>query len=227
MVPYLGVPMVSFNLAKSKKLQPHEMYVNGHYQSEKLKAYIHKFDSKINFLHEEEILGTAGTISSLLKNMSSDHLLVANGDIICDANFQDLIKQHLNSKALVTMLYREHNLVSNPVYFKENRLLGIGENKDLDKNLKRSFCGVYVVKKELLEMFQPGDFDIINVFKRCVGEISGLEHGGYWEDLGSIEDYLKSQSSGLENKNIKALACLLYTSPSPRDKRQSRMPSSA
>ena len=26
---------------------------------------------------------------------------------------------------------------------------------------------------------------------------------------------------------LKAMACLLYTSPSPRDKRQSRMPSSA
>ena len=28
-------------------------------------------------------------------------------------------------------------------------------------------------------------------------------------------------------KHIKKLSCLLYTSPSPRDKRQSRMPSSA
>ena len=29
------------------------------------------------------------------------------------------------------------------------------------------------------------------------------------------------------NSQIEAYACLLYTSPSPRDKRQSRMPSSA
>ena len=29
------------------------------------------------------------------------------------------------------------------------------------------------------------------------------------------------------NRNKKSMACLLYTSPSPRDKRQSRMPSSA
>ena len=31
----------------------------------------------------------------------------------------------------------------------------------------------------------------------------------------------------LEDMGIKACICLLYTSPSPRDKRQSRMPSSA
>ena len=35
----------------------------------------------------------------------------------------------------------------------------------------------------------------------------------------------EDQVKELENKGIKA--CLLYTSPSPRDKRQSRMPSSA
>ena len=31
----------------------------------------------------------------------------------------------------------------------------------------------------------------------------------------------------LDNRMLKHLLCLLYTSPSPRDKRQSRMPSSA
>ena len=39
----------------------------------------------------------------------------------------------------------------------------------------------------------------------------------------------KARSSKKDPKMAKALrkACLLYTSPSPRDKRQSRMPSSA
>ena len=32
---------------------------------------------------------------------------------------------------------------------------------------------------------------------------------------------------GIKNKRIKAIGCLLYTSPSPRDLSTSRMPSSA
>ena len=40
-----------------------------------------------------------------------------------------------------------------------------------------------------------------------------------WKELGIIE--------GLQSSNLKDIFCLLYTSPSPRDKRQSRMPSSA
>ena len=33
--------------------------------------------------------------------------------------------------------------------------------------------------------------------------------------------------NGITGDSIRSLDCLLYTSPSPRDKRQSRMPSSA
>ena len=41
---------------------------------------------------------------------------------------------------------------------------------------------------------------------------------------GSSYTYPKTKSLGT---NKEAIDCLLYTSPSPRDKRQSRMPSSA
>ena len=37
----------------------------------------------------------------------------------------------------------------------------------------------------------------------------------------------KANQQGPRKNNARRTACLLYTSPSPRDKRQSRMPSSA
>ena len=47
----------------------------------------------------------------------------------------------------------------------------------------------------------------------------------------SLDEYLKRVGEGnlnyLAEKLNVSIACLLYTSPSPRDKRQSRMPSSA
>ena len=42
----------------------------------------------------------------------------------------------------------------------------------------------------------------------------------------NLSSSLMSENLGLKSQ-VKALDCLLYTSPSPRDKRQSRMPSSA
>ena len=39
--------------------------------------------------------------------------------------------------------------------------------------------------------------------------------------------YFTGNSLGLQPKNAKEYVCLLYTSPSPRDRQKSRMPSSA
>ena len=43
-----------------------------------------------------------------------------------------------------------------------------------------------------------------------------------------LEKNIQAKTNGIElNPELTRKACLLYTSPSPRDKRQSRMPSSA
>ena len=53
------------------------------------------------------------------------------------------------------------------------------------------------------------------------------EEGKKWVNIKISTKALKSiQKVGLD-KFAKSNGCLLYTSPSPRDKRQSRMPSSA
>ena len=60
----------------------------------------------------------------------------------------------------------------------------------------------------------------------------GREHALAWKIAQSpkIEKlYIAPGNAGTSNvgENVAIKACLLYTSPSPRDKRQSRMPSSA
>ena len=44
---------------------------------------------------------------------------------------------------------------------------------------------------------------------------------------GAIKDHVMPMSMHLSENETHVHICLLYTSPSPRDKRQSRMPSSA
>ena len=46
-------------------------------------------------------------------------------------------------------------------------------------------------------------------------------------ETGSTVSYLQRLATKYRVPEAEAQACLLYTSPSPRDKRQSRMPSSA
>ena len=51
--------------------------------------------------------------------------------------------------------------------------------------------------------------------------------GGVGNDLGKIRGQARRVVSGIRKFRKGPCLCLLYTSPSPRDKRQSRMPSSA
>ena len=50
-----------------------------------------------------------------------------------------------------------------------------------------------------------------------------------FQDLQQLEQWLEEMKRNPENANMEALMqiCLLYTSPSPRDRQKSRMPSSA
>ena len=60
---------------------------------------------------------------------------------------------------------------------------------------------------------------------RLTGEVD--EETGFLFDLGELKHLIKVHiEDRYDHKNLN-LDCLLYTSPSPRDKRQSRMPSSA
>ena len=47
------------------------------------------------------------------------------------------------------------------------------------------------------------------------------------EKFNYAEEFKKLDYKALKADLVKLMTCLLYTSPSPRDKRQSRMPSSA
>ena len=60
--------------------------------------------------------------------------------------------------------------------------------------------------------------------------LSGYELGNSepnFENLLKFSDFFKISIDKLLRVDLQTISCLLYTSPSPRDKRQSRMPSSA
>ena len=62
-----------------------------------------------------------------------------------------------------------------------------------------------------------------------LGLVGGAVWGayGYYKDTQQRIATLTQNNAKLKGANDTNNACLLYTSPSPRDKRQSRMPSSA
>ena len=72
-------------------------------------------------------------------------------------------------------------------------------------------------KAEILEI----DIKSKDVFSAVDGEEEVVEFEAKFSNFGELDEESRAQVEALEN------ICLLYTSPSPRDQRGSRMPSSA
>ena len=95
-----------------------------------------------------------------------------------------------------------------------------------------SYNGAYRLSTE-------NDFPVIGIPGSIDNDISGSDYSvGFYtavqtavEAVDKIRDTASSHDRNfiveVMGRNSSAIACLLYTSPSPRDKRQSRMPSSA
>ena len=80
-----------------------------------------------------------------------------------------------------------------------------------------------IVRNELVELLGPVDDGLqlqegVNIIMMC-----GLQGAGKTTTCGKLAKLLLRSKI----QPMLVAACLLYTSPSPRDKRQSRMPSSA
>ena len=86
----------------------------------------------------------------------------------------------------------------------------IGERKDNCYDLK-------IIVSELNEKFL--DFSLFYQTLNCVDKNN---NHGFWAHQGA-----GGRIANLDNSNLLFTTCLLYTSPSPRDNRVSRMPSSA
>ena len=97
---------------------------------------------------------------------------------------------------------------------------GLGTDKIVNEFLVKNDMQI----RELNNLLRPEDIDLLNQLEQlsnCESKlINKIKNLNYLEN--------KDNNHIINQKNIPlSIGCLLYTSPSPRDKRQSRMPSSA
>ena len=111
------------------------------------------------------------------------------------------------------------------------RWLSVEENEELAKGIAadmvEDLCDENLVQLDLIS-----DDDVDETEQGEAGQSSGAAapppppYGGVAEHFCELENSAEKCGMSEVSYHLRK-ACLLYTSPSPRDKRQSRMPSSA
>ncbi len=183
-----------------------KFFISLNYKADVIKQYFkngEKWGVEIEYLHEEERMGTAGSIS-LLPERPEKAFVVMNCDLITNIGLRNVMRFHQQEKVLATMCVREYHfqVPYGVVETKDMRITNINE-----KPVQRFFinAGIYVLEPEVLDLAQPKTFiDMTEVFKKLVVKNEStavfpvLE---YWLDVGQIGD-LRQASQDIKNKKF-------------------------
>lgn len=150
----------------------------------------------IQYVYESEPLGTAGALSLLPVNLTNLPIIVLNGDILTDFNFDRLLEHHLKYKCDATMCLREieHKVSYGVVEVEQGAVVGMVEKPTYRHQIN---TGMYVLSPACYRSVQkdkPTDMPSLLLDRMEGGKrVGAVTHAGYWLDIGRIADYEKAQ----------------------------------
>lgn len=162
----------------------------------------------IDYTVEETPAGTAGSIR-LAKDLLDDTFLVISGDALTDFDLSSIVAFHKERGALITIALKS---VANPLEFgvvivdDEGRIQRFLEKPGWGQVFSDTVnTGIYVIEPEVLDHIpegQPYDFshDLFPKLFDMGQPLYGVVCEGYWQDIGSLEQYLQANRDALDGK---------------------------
>lgn len=194
-----GKPILQTIIENLAKAGFNDFYIAVHYLAEQIKSYFgdgEQWDVHINYIEEQEPLGTAGAIGLLPDRKPDLPILVMNGDILTQVDFQNLMRYHVEQQAFATLCVRqyEYQIPYGVVNLENHNVTGI-----IEKPVHRCFssAGIYVLDPgAVADIRRQGRCDIPDLLNQCIeGErlVCSYPIHEYWLDIGREADFLRAQ----------------------------------
>lgn len=165
------------------------------YKAEKIRNYFkngERYGVSITYLNEKTRLGTAGALSLLPLEHIREPIIVMNGDLLTNVNFEHLLNYHLLTNAEATMCIREYKL---QVPYGVVETEGAAIQKIVEKPTQQFFvnAGIYVLEPSVLQ-FIPKDtaYDMPHLFEKLIDggyKTCSFPITDYWLDIGQPHDF--------------------------------------
>lgn len=162
----------------------------------------------ITYSLEEVPLGTAGSVKNA-EDLLDEPFLVISGDALTDINLTQIIDHHTSTRAMATItLTRVANPLDYGVIITDDQG---GIRQFLEKpSWGEVFSdtvntGIYVLNPEVLAYIERGKStdwskDVFPRMLRKGDKLQGYIAGGYWTDVGTIEEYMRASGDYLLGK---------------------------
>lgn len=166
----------------------------GHF-GELIRSYIGdggRWGVAIDYTKPEEMpLGTMGPVLGVLDRLP-EQFLVMNGDVLTDLDFADLMRQHREADAPLTVAthQRQVQIDYGVLTTRDGRVVEFTEKPTIDYRVS---MGVYACSKRVLTTYTPGlpfGFDELMLDLVRQGILpQEYAFSGYWFDIGRPDDY--------------------------------------
>lgn len=195
-----GKPMIETIIDQFKKSGIVTINLSINYLGEMIEDYFEdgrKLETRINYLKEQSLLGTAGSLKLLREEEIIDPLVVMNGDILTTINFADLINFHKNKNSAITMatVTKTYDIPFGVVDVELEEVIRIREKPSIPYTVN---AGVYMINPDVLNYISEGERmdmpDLIDKVSDAGGRISAFPIREYWRDIGSLEDFEQAQN---------------------------------
>jgi mannose-1-phosphate guanylyltransferase len=105
-LPVAGQPLISRILGWLHRAGVRRVVLNLHHRPETITRIVgdgSRLGLSVRYSWEPEILGSAGGPARAIPLLESDRFLIVNGDTLAPVDLQALVRQHVDTNALVTM----------------------------------------------------------------------------------------------------------------------------
>lgn len=190
-------PLLEILINQLKKNGFNKILISVNYKADVIENYFRNgedFGVEIEYLHEVQRMGTAGSIK-LSKEYIDEPFFVVNGDILTNVNFENILTYHLENKFDITIGSRAYEMQVPYGVLNTNDICvtSIEEKPLVRYNVSG---GIYVINPEILKYIPDNEYydmnELINSVlfdKRNVGSFI-IED--YWMDIGHVNDYYKA-----------------------------------
>jgi NDP-mannose synthase len=203
LLPLGDKPILEIILKNLKDQGINDVILAINYKSSLFKMFFgdgSKLGMNINYSKEEKPLGTIGPIKLVEKEFDGN-VIVMNGDILTDLDFNKLLEFHNEKNSDITVVSRniaiplEYGVIKS----KDDKVIGWEEKPSLNSEVS---AGIYVIKSSVIKMVEDDKRqDMPELILKVVnsgGNVFKFPYGGRWIDIGRISDYQRAESEMLE-----------------------------
>ena len=212
MIPIAGVPCMEHIVNLLKRHGVEEIVVTLQFMPDEIRDYFgdgSDWGVSMSYSVEDAPAGTAGSVKLAEEHLKGERVLVISGDALTDCDLGAVLSFHEERGAEATMVLKS---VENPLEFGvvitegDGRITRFLEKPTWGQVFSDTVnTGIYLLEPSVLEEIPAeGEYDFSKELFPNLLEAGRPLYGyvteDYWEDIGTLEQYMKAQRDVLDGK---------------------------